>query len=88
MSTEQVIGYIVVAIVALGGFVALMQKITQPINDLRIVIQELRDCINTLKNDNSTQNKRLDKHGEEIDKLNNRVGKIETKINLYHEKKG
>lgn len=86
VSTEQVIGYVVVAIVTLGGFIALMQKITQPINDLRIVIQELRDCINALKSDNTTQNKRLDKHGEEIDKLNNRVGNIETKINLYHGK--
>ena len=84
MSTEQVIGYVVTAVVTLGGFIALMQKITQPINDLRIVIQELRDCITALKNDNTTQNKRLDKHGDEIDKLNNRVGKIETQIHLYH----
>lgn len=80
----QIIGIIVMAIVTLGGFITIILKMTQPINDLRVVIQELRDCINSLKNDNSTQNTRLDKHGEEIDKLNNRVGKIETKISLYH----
>ena len=80
----QIIGLIVIAIVTLGGFITIILKMTQPINDLRVVIQELRDCINSLKNDNSTQNKRLDKHGEEIDKLNNRVGKIETKISMYH----
>ena len=80
----QIIGLIVMAIVTLGGFITIILKMTQPINDLRVVIQELRDCINSLKNDNSTQNKRLDKHGEEIDKLNNRVGKIETKISMYH----
>lgn len=81
----QIVGYIVMAIVTLGGFVAIILKMTQPINDLRIVIQELRDCINSLKADNSTQNKRLDKHGEEIDKLNNRVEKIETQIKIYHQ---
>lgn len=72
------------AIVTLGGFITIILKMTQPINDLRVVIQELRDCINSLKNDNSTQSKRLDKHGEAIDKLNNRVGNIETKISMYH----
>lgn len=80
----QIIGLIVIAIVTLGGFITIILKMTQPINDLRVVIQELRDCINSLKNDNSTQSKRLDKHGEAIDKLNNRVGKIETKISMYH----
>ena len=86
MSEAQIIGYVVMAIVTLGGFITVILKMTQPINDLRIVIQELRDCITALKNDNTTQNKRLDKHGEEIDKLKNRVEKVETKINLYHER--
>lgn len=84
MPQTQIIGYIVLAVVTLGGFIGVIQKITQPINDLRIVVQELRDCINSLKTDNSTQNKRLAKHGEEIDKLNSRVQKIETKMTLYH----
>ena len=84
MNEAQIIGWVVMAIVTLGGFVAVILKMTQPINDLRIVIQELRDCITSLKTDNLTQNKRLDKHGEEIDKLNNRVEKIETQINIYH----
>ena len=84
MPQAQIIGYIVLAVVTLGGFIGVIQKITQPINDLRIVVQELRDCINSLKTDNSTQNKRLDKHGEEIDKLNSRVQKIETKMTVYH----
>ena len=72
------------AVVTLGGFAAIILKMTQPINDLRVVIQELRDCINSLKVDNTTQNKRLDKHGEEIDKLKNRVEKVETQIKIYH----
>lgn len=84
MNEAQIIGYVVMAIVTLGGFAVVLSKMTQPINDLRVVIQELKDCINSLKTDNITQNKRLDKHGEEIDKLNNRVEKIETQINIYH----
>ena len=79
MPQTQIIGYIVLAVVTLGGFIGVIQKITQPINDLRIVVQELRDCINSLKTDNSTQNKRLAKHGEEIDKLNSRVQKLKQK---------
>lgn len=84
MSEAQIVGYIVMAVVTLGGFIGVIQKMTQPINDLRVVVQELRDCINSLKTDNSLQNKRLDKHGQEIDKLNIRVESIETKINMYH----
>ena len=86
LNETQIIGYVVMAIVTLGGFVTVILKMTQPINDLRVVIQELRDCISSLKADNSTQNKRLDKHDEAIDKLNNRVEKIETQIKIYHDK--
>lgn len=85
LNEAQIIGYIVMAVVTLGGFIVVIQKITQPINDLRLVVQELKDCIKSLKEDNLSQNKRLDKHGEAIDKLNDRVGNIETKIKIFHE---
>ena len=85
LNEAQIIGYIVMAVVTLGGFITVILKMTQPINDLRIVIQELKDCIKSIKEDNLSQNKRLDKHGEKIDKLNNRVEKIETQIKIYHE---
>jgi outer membrane murein-binding lipoprotein Lpp len=78
------IGYAVLAIITLGSFVGLVLKFTQPINELRVVIQKLNDNIDTLKSDNTTHSKRLDKHGEQIDKLDNRVGKLETKMNIYH----
>ena len=84
MEETQFLGYLVTAIVTLGSFVAVIQKLTQPINDLKVVIQELRDCISSLKNDNATQNRRIDEHGKEIDLLKDRVTKAETKINLYH----
>lgn len=84
MEETQFLGYLVTAIITLGAFVAVIQKLTQPINDLKVVIQELRDCISSLKTDNATQNRRIDEHGKEIDSLKERVTQAETKINLYH----
>ena len=84
MEQTQFLGYLVTAIITLGSFVAVIQKLTQPINDLKVVIQELRDCISSLKNDNATQNRRLDEHGKDIDELKDRMTKAETRINMYH----
>lgn len=84
MEETQFLGYLVTAVITLGSFVAVIQKLTQPINDLKVVIQELRDCISSLKTDNATQNRRLDEHGKEIDILKERIGKAETKIDMYH----
>lgn len=84
MDEAQFLGYLVMAIITLGGFVAVIMRITQPINDLRIVVQELKDCIKTLKSDNDTQNRRLDEHGKEIDDLKVRLGNLTTKVEMYH----
>lgn len=84
MNDVTMIGNAVLVIITLGSFIAVIQKFTQPINDLKVVIQELRDCITTLRNDNVVQNKRLDKHGDEIDALKGRVSKVETKMEMYH----
>lgn len=84
MDDMQFIGYLVSAIITLGGFVAVIMKFIQPINDLRVVIQKLNDNIDALKSDNEHQTKRIDKHGEEIDKLGHRVDKMEAKMEIYH----
>ena len=86
MEDTQFLGYLVMAIITLGGFVTVIQKFTQPINDLKVVIQELRDCISSIKADNATQNRRIDEHGKQIDALKDRVNKVETKVDLYHGK--
>lgn len=82
MDELQFLGYLVSAIITLGAFVAVIIKFVQPINDLRVVIKKLNDNIDSLKKDNTQQNKRIDKHGEQIDQLDRRVGKIETKIEI------
>ena len=82
MDEIQFLGYLVLALITLGSFVAVIMKFVQPINELRVVIQKLNDNIDSLKNDNAVQNKRIDRHGERIDQLDNRVGKIEMKIEM------
>lgn len=78
------IGYLVASVVTLGGFIAVIAKFTQPINDLRIVIQKLDDTISSMQKIDSLHDKRITEHGKQIDSLNNRIGVIETKINYYH----
>lgn len=86
MDELQFMGYLVSAVITLGAFIAVVIKFTQPINDLRVVIQKLNDNIDALQNDNTRQSKKIEKHGEQIDELDHRVGKIETKIEFYHHK--
>ena len=80
----QTIGDVIQVIITLGAFVAVIAKFVQPINDLKVVIQKLNDKIDELTADHSQQRERITKHGEEIDNLDRRVGKIETKIDMYH----
>ena len=82
MDEIQFLGYLIMALITLGSFIAVIMKFVQPINELRVVIQKLDDTIDNLKKDNADQNKRIDRHGERIDQLDNRVGKIETKIEM------
>lgn len=84
MNEAQIIGYVVLAVITLGSFIAVVLKFTQPINESRVVIQKLNDIIDNLKSDNAVQTKRIDKHGEEIEQLDKRVGKIETRMDIYH----
>lgn len=84
MTEIQFLGYLVPALVTLAGLIAVIVKFTQPINDLRVVIQKLNDNIDALKTDNTRQSKKIEKHDEQIDKLGNRVEKLETRVDMYH----
>ena len=61
-------------------------KFVQPINDLRILVQKLTDMIENLKESDKNRDERLDKHDTEIGNLGNRVGTLETKVKMYHDK--
>lgn len=84
MDQAQLIGYAVTIVITLGSFIAVIQKFTQPINELKIVIQKLNDNIDSLKIDNDTQNKRLDRHSDEIEDLQLRMNSLELKVKMFH----
>ena len=84
MEEMQIIGYAVTVIITLGAFIAVIQKFTQPINELRIAIQKLIDNIEVMKSNDQEHDKRLDKHDEQIGKLDHKVGTLETRMEMYH----
>ena len=82
MDDVVLIGYAVTAVVVLGGFIGVIMKFTQPINDLRVVIQKLNDKIDSIIADANELKIRVGEHGKEIDALGTRVCRIETRIGL------
>jgi len=84
MDEALIIGYIVLAVITLGAFVTVIMKFVQPINELRIVVQKLLDRLESTEKNDAVRDERIKKHGEEINKLNGRVGKLETKMDMYH----
>lgn len=82
MDDVLLIGYAVTAVVILGGFIGIIMKFTQPINDLRVVIQKLNDKIDSMIEDANELKTRVSAHGKEIDDLGTRVCKIETRIDI------
>ena len=87
MDKMQFVGYLVDAVIILGGFIGVIWKFTQPLNELKLVIQKLNDNLDAMKNISDSHETRLNKHGDAIDKLDNRVGKLETKVEMYHKEK-
>ena len=80
----QFLGYLVLSIITLGSFVTLIFKLSKPINNLNLVIQELKICVNNLKDSNLQITDRLNPHSEKIDTLDKRLNQMETKMSLYH----
>ena len=90
MEDMQFLGYLITGLGVIITFMVSVTKIgdrfAKPINELRLVMQKLSDVIDAMKEDNVSQTRRLDRHGEQIDKLDNRIGKLEVKMDIYHGK--
>ena len=90
MADMQFLGYLLTGLGVIIAFITSVAKIgdrvAKPINELRLVIQKLSDAIDNMKEINTTQNKRLDRHSEHLDKLDNRINKLEVKMDMYHGK--
>ena len=84
MEQAELIGYAVLAFITLGSFTVVISRFTQPINELRVVIQELRDCITNIMKENARHTERLDKHRDQIEELQKDVAEIKTKMDMYH----
>lgn len=84
MEQAQLIGYGVIALSTILGFIVTVLKFIQPINELRIVIQELKDCINNIIKDNARHTERLDKQRDQIEQLQKDVAEIKLMMNVYH----
>ena len=70
----------------LGYAISAILKFTQPINQLNIAIQELRDLIAGIKESNEEQKQRIREHGRQINSLASRMDRLETKVDLIHNK--
>lgn len=88
MDYYLIFGMVAVALIALLGFIYVIrqnaQKEVEIFTDLKICITKLSDEIKAMRETDTTRDKRIEKHGEKIDKLDNRVGKLETKMDMYH----
>lgn len=90
MDEAQIIGCIILAAVTIGSFLTMVLKavgkITQPINELRVVIQELKDCIKDITKENAFHTELLDRHRKQIEELQMDVMELKHTIDMYHKK--
>lgn len=56
----------------------------KPINDLNNSIIELNSTIKHMTADSETLKHRVEEHGKQIDEIKVDLGKLETKVSMYH----
>ena len=79
MNEAEMIGWIVLALITLGTFIAIIIKIMRPINELNISIQKLNDRIENMNTLDDIRDQKLKAHGLRIDDHEIRLTKIETR---------
>lgn len=88
MDYYLIFGMVAVALIAMISFVYAVKDKTKKeveiFTDLKICITQLTDEIKAMRENDAKRDKRIDIHGDKIDKLDNRVGTLETKMDLYH----
>ena len=66
------------------GIKDIEDKFTKSINDLTLVMRDLKNAIDNLKESNNLVNKRLETHDDKINGLDKRVQDLEVKMSMYH----
>lgn len=92
MSEYTITGIIIGALISLGGFYLKIKADIQrdykekqePINKLNVSITELTAEIRHMREDDEIANKRIEKHGKEIDELKDRAVERDKKL-MNHE---
>lgn len=87
MTESNFLGYLVLGLITVGSFVTMINKMTQPISELRIIVQELKVCLEHLKESSASNKKRLDDLDEKAIDIYKRVGALEVKVAMYHKEK-
>ena len=61
-----------------------VEKSAKPINELNKSIIELNSTIKHMNDNYKSLSNRVNEHGKQIDDLNVKVGKLDTKVKMYH----
>lgn len=79
----MVVGMVLIAVIAIFGFTNSIKKETVKEQniflDLKVCITQLTDEIKSMNDTNKNHEKRIEKHGMQIDTLGNRVTEVEHK---------
>ena len=84
MDANVFLGYLIPGLITLGSFIAIVMRIVQPITELRIAIQELKDCISAMRENDRRRDEQIKSHDERINQLETRTDKLETRVGMYH----
>lgn len=85
MSEQEVIGWVLIALITIGSFLGIVMKLVSPLNELKVVIKELTVMLGTLKEHNEKQDLRITTHGKEIEKLQEKLIKIDVRVSTLQD---
>ena len=87
MDYYMIVGMVVVAVIAIFGFTNSIKKETikeqNIFLDLKVCITQLTDEIKSMNDTNKNHEKRIEKHGMQIDALGNRMTEVEHKQFMF-----
>ena len=87
MDYYMIVGMVVVAVIAIFGFTNSIKKETikeqNIFLDLKVCITQLTDEIKSMNDTNKNHEKRIEKHGMQIDALGKRMTEVEHKQFMF-----
>lgn len=73
-----------VVISVLASFSKFTNSFSQPINELKIAIENLNISVASMKELIKVQEERITKHGNELDDVKVRLTQLETEVHIHH----